>query len=111
MKLAEILNLKYPKELSEGNIIIQDDGQGAYIKYWNIEGVSKPNQSKLDEWQLEVQSQYELEEVLRKRVQEYPTKEELIIALWEAQVEDRPQSMQELQAKRQVIKSKYPKPE
>jgi len=44
-----------------------------------------------------------------KRQQEYPTIEELVIAMWENQVEGKPDKMNELQKKRIEIKNKYPK--
>lgn len=37
------------------------------------------------------------------------TPQMMIIALWELAVENRPQAVNELQAKRQAIKEKYPK--
>ena len=40
----------------------------------------------------------------------YPSKDEMIVALWEMVVEDRPEFAQELQARRQAIKSQFPKP-
>ena len=30
------------------DVLLQDDGQGAYIKEWNISGVSKPTDSQLE---------------------------------------------------------------
>ena len=30
------------------DVLLQDDGQGAYIKEWNISGVSKPTDSQLN---------------------------------------------------------------
>ena len=30
------------------DVLLQDDGQGAYIKEWNISGVAKPTDSQLD---------------------------------------------------------------
>ncbi len=35
-----------PDFLSE--VVLQDDGQGAYIKEWNVEGVAKPTDAQLD---------------------------------------------------------------
>ena len=35
-----------PDFLSE--VILQDDGQGAYIKEWNVDGVAKPTDAQLD---------------------------------------------------------------
>ena len=41
---------------------------------------------------------------------EYPPTDELIIALWEKVVEGRPESATILQAKREAVKIKFPKP-
>jgi hypothetical protein len=40
---------------------------------------------------------------------EYPSKDEILVALWEMVVEDRPEKAQALQARREEIKAKYPK--
>ena len=32
-------------------VSLQDDGSGAYIKTWNIDGVAKPNDSKIAEYE------------------------------------------------------------
>lgn len=44
-----------------------------------------------------------------KRASEYPSLPELNVALWEKVIEGRPESADILEAKRQAIKSKYPK--
>ena len=44
-----------------------------------------------------------------KRAAEYPSLSELNVALWEKVVEGRPESAEVLEAKRQEIKTKYPK--
>lgn len=41
---------------------------------------------------------------------EYPSADELIVALWEKVVEGRPEAAADLQTKREAIKAKYPKP-
>ena len=46
-----------------------------------------------------------------KRAEEYPSTDELIIALWEKTVEDRTDSADAIETLRQAVKSKYPKPE
>jgi hypothetical protein len=38
----------YDTEVFAGNIIVQDDGDGAYIKLWNVDGLTKPTDSQLD---------------------------------------------------------------
>ena len=45
-----------------------------------------------------------------KRAAEYPSLSELNVALWEKVVEGRPEASEALEAKRQEIKAKYPKP-
>lgn len=51
-----------------------------------------------------------LVEYIELRKAEYPTVEELIVALWESTVEGRPESAAELQGRRMVVKAKIPKP-
>ena len=43
------------------------------------------------------------------RAKEYPRTDELVVALWELVVEKRPETANELQAKREAVKQKYPK--
>ena len=57
------------------------------------------------------------EEVLLRRVAQarsmpgnYPSKDEMLVALWEMVVEDRPETAQALQARREEIKAQFPKP-
>ena len=47
MSISEILSLKYPNEINNREIIIQDDGNGAYIKKWNVPNVSKPTKAQI----------------------------------------------------------------
>jgi len=47
-------------------------------------------------------------DLLRKN--EYPPIKDLIVALWENVVEERAASVVELEAQRQAVKTKYPKP-
>ena len=44
-----------------------------------------------------------------KRKAEYPSVDELIVALWEGVVEERMAAVTKLEAKRQAVKLKYPK--
>ena len=37
----------YDTEVFAGNIIVQDDGTGAVIKVWNVDGLTKPTDSQL----------------------------------------------------------------
>jgi len=44
-----------------------------------------------------------------KRKAEYPSIDELIVALWEGVVEERMAAVTKLEGKRQAVKAKYPK--
>ena len=54
-------------------------------------------------------AEYDAQEYARKRQAEYPSIDDLIVALWENVVEERAASVIALEAKRQEIKAKYPK--
>ncbi len=43
MTIDDILDFLYPIDLYNGNIILQDDGQGTYIKHWNVSNTEQPN--------------------------------------------------------------------
>ena len=54
-------------------VSLQDDGSGAYIKTWNIDGVAKPNDSKIAEYETAGNTAETLQGVLTKRASEYPS--------------------------------------
>tara|TARA_R100000656_G_C3941877_1_gene126856 strand:+ start:688 stop:990 length:303 start_codon:yes stop_codon:yes gene_type:complete len=58
--------------------------------------------------QAELQTAYDNDHA-RKREAEYPSIDELIVALWEGVVEERMAAVTKLEAKRQAVKLKYPK--
>lgn len=45
-----------------------------------------------------------------RRRAEYPPTDEMVVALWERVVEGRPEASDALEARRQAVKAKYPKP-
>jgi len=45
----------------------------------------------------------------RKRKAEYPSIDDITVALWEGVVEERMQAVTQLEIKRQAVKAKYPK--
>jgi hypothetical protein len=49
MNIHNLLSIKYPEANFLHDIILQDDGQGAYIAQWNLLE-PKPTQSDLDIW-------------------------------------------------------------
>jgi len=38
----------YETEFNAGNVIVMDNGTGAVIKVWNVDGLTKPTDSQLD---------------------------------------------------------------
>ena len=64
---------------------------------------------QIKEKQVELKAEYDAQEYARNRQAEYPSINELIVALWENVVEERAASVISLEATRQEIKAKYPK--
>ena len=58
-----------------------------------------------------LQAEYDSQEYARDRQAEYPSLDELIVALWEGVVEERMAAVTALEGLRQAVKDKYPKPE
>ena len=38
----------YETEFNAGNVIVMDNGDGAFIHTWNVDGLTKPTDSQLD---------------------------------------------------------------
>ena len=65
-----------------------------------------------EEWlEAELKSQQDAydNDYARKRLEEYPSINELVVALWEGVVEERMAAVTSLEGKRQAVKTKYPK--
>lgn len=62
IELQDILRLKFPTASLSRDIIIQDDGQGAYISRWSLGGVSVPSADDLQKWEQEVSTLYQQEQ-------------------------------------------------
>lgn len=72
--------------------------------------VPQPNQTAIQAELSRLIAAYDADEWKRNRQEEYPGLDQLIVALWEQTVEGRPASAAEVQALREAIKAKYPKP-
>ena len=83
------------KEKTYANLIIHSDDE-------------KPTQEWLEEELARQQDAYD-NDYARKRVAEYPSVDELVVALWEGVVEERMAAVTKLEAKRQAVKLKHPK--
>ena len=93
-------------EAEQDNIRLQNDGIGEdYIHTWNVDGLTKPTDEQLATYEDEANAEEALNTVYSNRKKEYPNHNDCIHALL-----DGGDTLTELQAKRQEIKSKFPKP-
>ena len=83
--------------------VLQDDGNGVYLKEW-LSSKQQPTVADIEIAHTAWDNDY-----ARKREAEYPSVDELIVALWEGVVEERMAAVTKLEAKRQAVKLKYPK--
>ena len=86
------------------DVILQDDsdGQGAYIKEWNVAEV-QPTEEQLDNLESQADAVEALNQVYANRKAEYPSVQDLVVALYDT--EDKAA----IEAKRAEVKAKYPK--
>ena len=84
-------------------VILQDDGNGSYIKEWNINGLAKPTEAQLNALEAQANTLEASNQVIANRKAEYPSIEELVVALYDT--EDK----LAIENKRKAVKDKYPK--
>ncbi len=72
---------------------------------WNDEVNAKPTESEFDSAVLDFHQKYDEKQYARDRKTEYPTTQELVVALYD--LDDK----SAVEAKRAEVKAKYPKPE
>ena len=87
---------------------LQDDGQGVFIAEWNSAS-PQPSEAEIETAHAEWQSEYDSQDYARNRQAEYPSIDELVVALWEGVVEERMASVTRLEGLRQAVKTRYPK--
>ena len=83
------------KEKLYANLVIHSDDE-------------KPTQEWLEAELKRQQDAYD-NDYARNRKAEYPSIDELVVALWEGVVEERMAAVTSLEGKRQAVKAKYPK--
>ena len=93
----------------DADFILQDDGQGVYIKEWKSAS-PQPTEAEIEAAHTEWETEQAATQYQRDRAVEYPSIEALVVALWEGVVEERMSAVTALEAIRQEIKSRYPKP-
>ena len=83
---------------------------GEKVTQWLSPDIDQPTQSEIDAEIARLQAEYDAVQYQRDRKAEYPSMDELVVALWEAVIEERMASSIDLQGKRTAVKDKYPKP-
>ena len=99
------LGFKTPEDFSLQN---NSDGTPTFIAEWNS-ALPQPSEAEIETAHNEWQAEYDSQEYARNRQAEYPSLDELVVALWEGVVEERMASVTALEALRQAVKTKYPK--
>ena len=94
----------------DGDFRLHDDSQGAgpYIAEWRSSS-DRPTVADIEAAHNEGAAHHASQEYARKRKAEYPSIDELVVALWEGVVEERMAAVTSLEGKRQAVKTKYPK--
>ncbi len=78
------------------------------IEWW--EGLDpEPTEEELQSSWNEYVAEQNATQYQRDRKREYPSIEELVVALWEGVVEERMAAVTQLETLRQAVKAKYPK--
>ena len=83
-------------------VFLHDDGLGAYIKEWNVDGVAKPTDAQLDELSSQAETLENNAIAVANRQKEYGSTAEQIEYITE-------NGLEAWQSKVQEIKTKYPK--
>jgi FKBP-type peptidyl-prolyl cis-trans isomerase (trigger factor) len=76
---------------------------------WLDSEQTQPTEEEINAEISRLQAEYDSQEYARNRQEEYPSLNDLIVALWENVVEERASSVVALEAVRQAVKTKYPK--
>ena len=88
------------------SVVRVDDSTGAFDVNDNPVVL---DQSLIDAETARLQAENDSQAYARNRQAEYPSLDDLIVALWEGVVEERMASVTQLEGLRQAVKIKYPK--
>jgi hypothetical protein len=89
------------------NVVSIDDSAGCFDADGNPVAIT---QSLVDAEVARLQAEHNATQYQRDRAAEYPSIEALVVALWEGVVEERMAAVTTLEAIRQQVKARYPKP-
>ena len=86
-------------------VILQNDGDGSpsYIHKWEVPGLAQPTEEQLNAFESQANDLEILNKIHVNRKSEYPTIEELVVALYDTD------DKSAIEAKRAEVKAKYPK--
>ena len=84
------------------DVKLQDDGDGAYIKEWNVDE-AQPTEEQLNAFESQANDMEALNQVYANRKEEYPSVQDLVVALYDTD------DKAAIEAKRAEVKAKYPK--
>lgn len=82
MPLNEIIKAKFPDVDFMRQVILQDDGKGAYIAQWGLDS-PQPTDDDLVNWSNELETSYKQQEAVAVNFP-YPSVEEQLKLLWDA---------------------------
>ena len=108
MSIAKGLKQLGFENLVDFSLVQNSDGT-VVIESWDSEQ-PQPSDEAIEAASAEWQAEYDSQEYARNRKEEYPPMDEIVVALWEAVIEERMASSIDLQGKRTAVKEKYPKP-
>jgi hypothetical protein len=77
---------------------------------WHSTNIPQPSDDDIAAELARLEAEHAATEYKRDRAAEYPSIEALVVALWEGVVEERMAAVTALEAIRQEIKARYPKP-
>lgn len=85
MNIVDILNIKYPLEMAKGNIVLQDDGDGVYIKMWTVDGEVEPTVQDLMSLAPQLEDEFFNVQQQQKRSEAYlPLIEQMDMQYWDS---------------------------
>lgn len=100
-QFSHVLNSDYPYL----NWELEGDYKYEKIQWHLSEGQTPPSKEELESKLTALQTEYDSKQYQRDRLAEYPSIQELVVALYDAD------DKAEIDKKRAEIKKKYPKPE
>lgn len=109
MNLADIILLKFPGVDLRKQVVIQDDGEGLYIKKWDDSLGPKPDKAVLDAWAIEVAPIKEAASIRQARRDEYMPIGDQLDALWHAMDDGLIAKVEPIYSAHKAIKKKHKK--